>query len=247
MRVPVIQGVIDRRVLVNYRVSPDAIAQHLPRPFRPKLIDGYAIAGICLIRLRDIRPKALPVPFGITSENAAHRIAVEWDDAGERREGVYIPRRDTGSRLNAAAGGRLFPGEHHFAEFRAKESTDHLSIAIDSNDGVVRVRLEAGVAATLPAGSVFGSLERASRFFEGGSLGYSVTRDVGRYDGLELRCKTWAITPLSVERCESSYFANTTMFPAGSATLDCALLMRGIEHEWHSKADLCCDTTVTPA
>lgn len=243
MRVPVIQGVIDRRVLVNYRVSPDVIAPILPRPFRPKLIDGYAIAGICLIRLRDIRPKALPVPIGITSENAAHRIAVEWDDAGERREGVFIPRRDTGSRLNAAAGGRLFPGEHHFAKFRVSESDDHLSIAIDSNDGVVCVRLEASVAGALPESSVFGTLDLASRFFEGGSLGYSVTSDAGRYDGLELRCKTWSITPLRVERCESSYFANTAVFPPGSATLDCALLMRGIEHEWHSKADLCCDAT----
>jgi hypothetical protein len=46
----------------------------------------------------------------MSSENAAHRIAVDWDEAGYHGTGVYIPRRDTPSRFNALAGGRLFPG-----------------------------------------------------------------------------------------------------------------------------------------
>lgn len=101
MRIPVIQGVIDRRILVNYRVAPEAMAGVLPPPFRPLLVHGYAIGGICLIRLKQVRPRRLPLPMGIGSENAAHRIAVQWEQDGERREGVYIPRRDTDSRLNA--------------------------------------------------------------------------------------------------------------------------------------------------
>ena len=36
MRIPVIQGVIDRRILINYRVQPDVLARHLPAPFRPR-------------------------------------------------------------------------------------------------------------------------------------------------------------------------------------------------------------------
>ncbi|MEA2492488.1 MAG: hypothetical protein QOJ29_399 [Thermoleophilaceae bacterium] len=39
--------------------------------------------------------------LGLRSENASHRIAVEWDTAVGIRTGVYIPRRDTGSGLNA--------------------------------------------------------------------------------------------------------------------------------------------------
>ena len=30
------------------------------------------------------------------------------------------------------------------------------------------------------------------------------------------------------------------LFPKGSIQFDCALLMRGIEHEWRGQADLCC-------
>src|SRR5687767_8524173 len=106
MRLPLIRGVIDRRILVNYRVDPAVLAPTLPPPFRPKLYQGHGMVGICLIRLRSVRPQFLPAWLGISSENAAHRAAVEWDDGGRVREGVYIRRRDTSSRLNALAGGR---------------------------------------------------------------------------------------------------------------------------------------------
>ena len=118
MRIPTIRGVIDRRILVNFRADPSVLARLLPSPFRPKLVDGVGMAGVCLIHLKDIRPKFLPPLFGISSENAAHRIAVEWEQSGEPREGVFIPRRDTSSRLNTLLGGRLFPGVHHHATFR---------------------------------------------------------------------------------------------------------------------------------
>ena len=106
MRIPVISGLIERRILANYHVDPDVITRLLPSVFRPQLVNGYAIAGICLIRLKNVRPRFLPVPFGIGSENAAHRIAVEWDADGEIRQGVYIPRRDTSSAFNVWVGVR---------------------------------------------------------------------------------------------------------------------------------------------
>src|SRR4051812_28065039 len=106
MQIPVIRGTIERRILVNYRVDPDVLRTLLPAPFRPKLVRGFGIAGICLIRLKHVRPKFWPAAIGVQSENAAHRIAVEWDDNGVLREGVFIPRRDTNSRFNSLLGGR---------------------------------------------------------------------------------------------------------------------------------------------
>jgi len=51
MRLPVIHGVIRRRLLVNFRVDAEVMRCFLPAPFRPKVHNGFAIAGICLIRL----------------------------------------------------------------------------------------------------------------------------------------------------------------------------------------------------
>src|SRR5271168_187944 len=118
MRVPVMRGLIKRRILVNFRADPTTVGRLLPEPFRPKLYRDHAIVGICLIRLEQIRPAGLPALVGMSSENAAHRIAVEWTgEAGKSCEGVFIPRRDTGSVVNQLAGGRIFPGEHHAATF----------------------------------------------------------------------------------------------------------------------------------
>ena len=240
MRLPRIQGIIDRRILVNYRVDAEVAARLLPPPFRPKLAGGYAMAGICLIRLKHIRPAFVPFPAGISSENAAHRFAVEWDRGGRREEGVFIPRRDSNSRLNTLVGGRLFPGEHHHARFDVSDTNDRLRVEFKSDDGTAHVGVTGRLAGALPPGSVFASVQDASRFFQGGALGYSATQDPTRYDGLELRCKTWSVQPLAVEDVKSSYFDDRNKFPEGSAAFDCALLMRGIAHEWHTREDLCC-------
>ena len=82
MKLPVIQGVIRRRILANFRVDPEVMQQQLPARFRPKLQRGYAVAGICLIRLEHIRPRFVPESIGLNSENAAHRVAVLWDEDG---------------------------------------------------------------------------------------------------------------------------------------------------------------------
>jgi len=224
---------------VNFRVQPEVIQAQIPARFRPKLHAGSAIAGICLIRLEAIRPRFVPSVLGMSSENAAHRIAVRWnDDAGVEREGVFIPRRDTGSVLNALAGGRVFPGEHHRASFQVHSSDGHIDLAMASADGEVKVRLRGEVAEQLPEASGFASLDEASGFFEGGALGYSATTDPARLDGINLKTKTWRVEPLRVDEVYSSYFTNEQRFPTGSIRFDSALLMRNIEHEWTSAADL---------
>jgi hypothetical protein len=211
---------------------------HLPSRFRPKLHEGRSIAGICLIRLESVRPRLVPQAFGFSSENAAHRIAVRWQADGTEKEGVFIPRRDTSSTINRLAGGRLFPGEHHRARFAVQGDADTIDLSMQSVDGEVSVTVRGRLGGRLPSSSCFSSLADASAFFEPGSVGYSVTRDTGRLDGLELRTHGWSIEPLQVDDVYSSYFADDTRFPKGSVEFDCALVMRNLAHEWRSAQDL---------
>jgi hypothetical protein len=238
MKIPVLEGVIKRRMLINFRIDPDVMQKFLPTPFRPKLHRNYAMAGICLIRLEHIRPKGLPRLLGFSSENAAHRIAVEWNDAGRSQEGVFIPRRDTGSLLNHLTGGRIFSGEHDLAKFRIVDEGERIDFSMESCDQKVAVRVQGRESSALPTASCFASLDQASTFFEGGSLGYSVTHDSRRLDGLRLKTLDWRVRALHVDEMESSFFSDTAHFPAGSAVFDHALIMRNIRHEWHQATDL---------
>lgn len=236
---PTIEGVIDRRVLVNYRVDAERLRGLLPTPLQPHVVDGYGIGGICLIRLKELRPKGVPARLGVRSENAAHRIAVEWVEDGRRRTGVFIPRRDSTSRLNALLGGRVFPGVHHHADFKVSETDDSVDISMRSHDGDVSVAVQGYVADGLPATSVFGSVAEVSAFFEQGSLGYSPARKEGTLEALELDVTSWKVVPLDVTHVASSFFDDRHTFPAGTVSFDNALLMRGLAHQWHQRESLC--------
>lgn len=225
-------SVVERRLLVNYRVDPDIAASLLPTPLRPQLVGGWAVAGICLIRLGQLRPRWAPGRLGLRSENAAHRIAVEWAGPEGRSTGVYIPRRDSGSVINVLAGGRLFPGEHHLARFDVHETAQDLHVAFASNDETVSVSVDVRTVERFQGSELFADLEQASEFFRLGSAGFSATRGGRCLDGLELRTDSWHVEPVDVRSVRSSFFDDRDRFPPGSAMLDCALLMREVPVSW---------------
>jgi len=229
MKIPVIKGLIERRILINYRVEPERLINVLPQPFKPKLVDGFGIAGICLIRLQQIRPKGIPAFAGISSENAAHRIAVEWDENGVVREGVYIPRRDTNSIFNHLTGGRVFPGKHFLSDFRVKEKDSTYEIDI-IHKGTSYISVKAKESSCLNPDSIFKNIDNASEFFQSGSIGFSPNKK--GIDGLTLKTQQWKVEPLSVERVQSAFFEDNKAFPQGSVTFDNALIMHNISHEW---------------
>jgi len=242
MHAPAMTATIERRLLVNYRADPEILARLLPEPFRPQLVAGFGLAGICLIRLDGLRPAAIPRRLGLTAENAAHRVAVEWDTAEGVRTGVYIPRRDTSSRLIAIAGGRLFPSVHQLASFQVEEHGGRYRVVLAALDGGTHVRVEASVAADLPSGSVFGSLAEASRFFRQGAIGWSATARPGVYDGVELDTPTWKMEPARLEAVESSFFDDPGRFPPGTAEPDSVLLMRDLPSRWLARGRVAVDS-----
>jgi hypothetical protein len=251
-------SVIERRLLVNYRVDPQVAASLLPAPLRPQLVNGWAVAGICLIRLRRLRPSWAPGWAGLHSENAAHRIAVAWDGPEGHKTGVYLPRRDSDSVATVLAGGRLFPGEHHHASFAVHETARDLHVAFASTDGTTSATVDVRLAQQprgqralgqgprgqwpeeqpLRRSALFADMQAASSFFRHGSAGFSATRDGGTLDGMGLEADRWAIEPVEVSAVSSSFFDDTRVFPPGSATCDCALLMRDIPVTWTALAPM---------
>lgn len=232
MKIPVIHGLIERRILVNFTADPTVVAAILPPPFRPKLYKGKAIVGICLIRLKNIKPKGLPDFIGVNSENGAHRIALEWDENGQTQTGVYIPRRDTSLWLNTLVGGRLFPGKHYHADFNVREENGDYHIDFKSSDGTETL-IDARETDAFNDHSIFETLDEASAFFKKGDLGYSPNH--ATLEGLRLKTYTWKVLPLEVFKVKSSFFEDKTKFPKGSVEFDNALLMTNIEHEWRSE------------
>jgi hypothetical protein len=229
-----IESTIERRLLVNYRIEPEVVARHLPEPFRPLAVGGWAVGGVCFIRLGRIRPAGVPSAWSLTTENAAHRFAVIWEDGHGRREGVYVPRRDTNSRITSWAGGKVFPGDYRLARFGVVDRPGDLRIGVASRDGAVRLSVAARPADVL-GGALFDSVDDALAFFRQGSISYSPTRGADRLEGVRLLSDRWEAEPVSVHHMRSSLFDDVSLFPPGSCTLDSGLVMRDLPARWHTE------------
>jgi uncharacterized protein YqjF (DUF2071 family) len=229
-----IDSVIERRLLVNYRVAPGRVADLVPEPFRPQVVNGYAVAGVCFLRLGRARPARFPGAAGLTSENVAHRVAVEWDDADGGHVGVWVPRRETSSRIAAAAGSRAFPGAYHLARFQVTESGDAISIQVRSRDGQVSLAAQATPAEAFTS-TLFPTLDDAMDFFRRGSLGLSPSAVHG-VDGICLQAASWAARPMVLNQMRSSLFDDPALFPGDACQLDSALLMTNIAARWTAAA-----------
>src|ERR1051325_2546842 len=148
----------------------------------------------------------------------------------------FAPRHEFATQ--SPAGWPHLSRQHHQSSFDITESDSQITFSLESADAEVSVKLEAAPASELPASSIFSTLAEASAFFEAGSLGYSVTGDPNRLDGLNLKTKQWQVDALDVSSISSSYFSDEAKFPRGSIEFDHALLMKNVAHEWHSAEDL---------
>lgn len=228
--VPVLQGTIARRILLNFRADPAVAAGLVPAPFEPRLVNGHALVGVCLLRVEGARPQGVPGFLGYAAENMAHRVGVTLSSNGRTEPAVYIPRRDTESPLIRFLGERLFFGRHHRSRFAVAEDAAGIRFDVVSDDGGGDVHLAARWTDRWPGSRVFDSLDAASEYFRSAPCGYSPAPDGARLSGSRIEIPAWHVEPLEVSDVGSAFY---DWFPSGSVVFDHALIMRNVPHTWH--------------
>lgn len=213
---------IRRRLLIGYRMDPALAAGMLPAGFRPQVVDDSAVAGVCVLGLESIRPAWWPAALGLRAENAAHRMAVEWDDAGSVRTGVFIFRRHSSSLVPVLLGGRMFPGVHERARFTRREGDGRFAMTMAARGESLSVDVAVGDTWT---STLFPNIEAVSEFYRRGRVGWSLGRD-GSPEAVELQADGWRIEPATLIGLESSFF---DALPAGAAVFDHAVVMRDLD------------------
>lgn len=236
---PPLRGVIDRRILVNFHIDPGALESILPERFRPRTVSTptgpRAVGGICLIRLTDMRPPWVPSVVGTSSENAAHRIGVEWTADGETHTGVYVPRRDTSSRLNAVFGTAAF-GQQYRATFTVEEGDGRYDVRMANEDDDVEMHVVARETDQFPEDSIFPDIQTVADYHDCGAVGYCPTPTEDEYRGIKFQTDRFTVEPLAVESVHASYFE--TALPDEAFEFDNALLMADQDHVWRPRESL---------
>lgn len=240
LHLPVIEGTIRRRILLNYSVDPEAMGRLLPEPFKPRvhINNGIArsIAGVCLIQFDHLRPKGIPGMFGMSTENAACRFAVEWESEGSTCYGVYVPKRETSSMVTAFAGGKVFPGQFELASFDSFQEGNHYQVSVRKDGDEPHIFFDGDVVEEFPSNSIFESYDEAREFLLQAAVGYSPGSNPTGLDGIELRLIDVGMEPMTIRRASMKYLEDSEHFPPGSSKLDSAMIMRGLRHEWHPTA-----------
>lgn len=215
-----VRSQLRRRLLISYRLDADVAAGLLPAGFRPQLVDGSAVAGVCVLGLTAIRPGFVGPRLGLRSENAAHRMAVEWDEGGQMQHGVFVFQRHSSSWMPVALGGRAFPGVHRHAAFDVADTADTFSLRMRAPDA----QLDAEVAlASTWTSTLFETLEEASAFYEGGRVGWSRRHDGASVESIALASEAWRAEAGALVSLRSSFF---DALPQGSAVFDHVVVMR---------------------
>jgi len=220
--VPEVQAHLRRRLLISYRVDHDVAARLLPPGFRPQLIDGSALAGVCVLGLDAIRPRWLRIGRGLRSENAAHRMAVEWDGPDGVQRGVFVFERHSSAWHPVLLGGRLFPGVHRKARFTTRESGGRYAVTMDAGEHSLEADVEIGGAWS---SGFFASVDEASEFYRAGRIGWSLGHDGRRVEPVVLSSDAWAVEGARLHSLRSSFFE---ALPAGAAVFDSVVVMRDL-------------------
>jgi hypothetical protein len=234
MRAPALRGRIDRRISVFYRLDPMAARELLPAPLRPRLVRGWALGGVCILRLARMRPRMLPIPLGLASELAWHRIAVEWEEDGRPMHGHYLLRSETDSRLAPFPGARLVPSPDDCTRIEVRSSDAALTARVESGDGTTDLDLAASLGGWR-SDALFKSANAARASIASGHVVWDGDEQ-GELEGVELRSTGGTAQGLEVVRLASTWFDDRARFPLGTAALDCAIVVRDADHEWHAPA-----------
>ena len=105
---------------------------------------------------------------------------------------------------------------------------------VESGDGSTDIELVASVAPWSEE-ALFKSANAAREAIASGHVVWDGEAE-GTLEGVELRSTGGSSQGLQVRRLRSQWFEDPDRFPPGTATLDCAIVVRDADHEWHAPA-----------
>ena len=223
---------IQKQILINYRVSPDALQNFLPESLQPFIYKNWAHAGICLLNTKKLNSDWLPNWIRNNSWYVAHYFIVSKDE----QPACYIPRNDTSSFLNLLTGSRILAGSTKMAKIEVCDDQHQLNIQVKSKDKTFSIDYRGIRSQNLPDSSVFANLREATEFFNHEKCQYSHKLKSYSSKGPSTMDEDWNVTPLATSSSTSTLFE--AIFPAESYEFDHAICMENTQTDWLNETNL---------
>jgi hypothetical protein len=224
-----VQGISTRPILLCYRMTPGTAQGRLPKGARLATVNGFVVGGI--LGLPSFSHRALGIASRWTcSYRIVHFLKVTRHQAGTDRDGIFIIRRDTSSRLHAFIGQcRPVPPHHAHVQF-GQPDEGAVDLRVSSDDAVMQVCLKGHLAPSQPTNSIFSSPAQALESLESAVflLGRNRRNRSSASNGSQRR---WRLQPLAVEETFSSIFHEMDNGSTG-VEFDSAYSIQEVEYVW---------------
>jgi uncharacterized protein YqjF (DUF2071 family) len=219
--------------LVNFAVSPEALAARLPEHLRPELHDGRSYVSIVIAKMERMHPAFLPRALGVTYTQVVYRAVVRCG----RERGVCFLRSDADQGLMVLAGNALTFFQFHRADVSWSFSDRATRFVLRPKGGEtagIEADYDLGKASEeMPSSSRFSTLEQAQEFLTEVYVAFSMRRIRGRVPAVRVRRSDWrsVIVQDRIGRYEA--MGSGVLFGPGEAELDSIFYVESLKYHWY--------------
>ncbi len=222
---PVVKRVsahIERRIVINFAVEPDAITQVVDCPWlRPQIVSGHGVASLCVLWMDGVIPTGWPKLLAQRQISIAVRFGVMNLETG--KPGVYVPERCSNTLLA-------------WLLTRMGGSCIHPKISVETGEaGVVGIKRNGAEFARFRVGGkplesrIFACDSDFEAFFRVGERSYCPSLRKGLLDIADLHKSETSFHGLGVEMFD---WAGIRQAIPGVLTLDSAYETCNADYEW---------------
>ena len=217
--------------LVNFAVSPSALARMLPSHLEPELYRDRAYVSIVIARMENMRPAFLPRFCGVTYHQVVYRAVVR---CGADR-GVTFLRSDADSTPMVAAGNAMTFFRFHRAKISWIESSRSLRVSVAPTahaDAGINATFEPSRTSLLPRSSRFPDLATAQEFLSELYVAYGDQRHDGRVESVRITRSPWESKVVPDQGGAYDAMTSGRLFSPDEASLDSVFLVRNLHYVW---------------
>jgi uncharacterized protein YqjF (DUF2071 family) len=220
--------------LVNFAMAPETLARVLPPPLEPDVYAGQAFLSVVIADMERMRPAFVPRALGVTYRQVVYRAVVR---CGEER-GVHFLRSDADNRLMVDLGNLLSFFRFHQARIATAKGGGlrHFDLVADpGHHADIHATFDLGNACqTVPAGSVFRSLDEAQTFLVELYAAFKPESDPRTVNTVRIKRSAWRVKMVDAPRARFDFMDGSATFPAGSTRLDSAIYVEDLDYYWHT-------------
>ena len=190
---PSVYAHLVERYLFNFRLSPDALSNHIPAAWlRPQVFNGHGVVSFCILKLHNLTLWPLPSVMGFDTISCAYRCGVIDGSRMFPEPSVYVVSRNTNAPIISRFAPILFSGAMHMIQTDIMHGAEGIDISAmyPSGKRLFAARVRPSRTPEKLDSQLFESLGSLVNFIKNGASSYTPSTQEGSFSRVDLKEET---------------------------------------------------------